>query len=213
MPGIIDLFVPKEKKFFVMLKDLSARTLTGAKLFSKFVKEYSLQSQQEKTIAIEELKKIEHECDLITHTIVIELNRAFLTPIDREDLHELSTLLDDIMDIIYMVCSRMAVYNMKKMPKYVLQLALAAYECVEQIDIMIAKLGLKTKISNQIAKVHELEKKADFLLTEAFANLFNSNIATVEIIKLKDTYEMLESICDKSEDIADVVENIVIKYA
>ncbi len=213
MAGILDLFVPKEKKFFDMLKDLSAKTHEGTKLFLKFIHDYEKLSPSEMTAMVDELKRTELSCDDVTHNVAIELNKTFLTPIDREDIHRLSTLIDDVMDITYNVSHKLLLYDIKTIPKYMPELAATAADCSEEINKLISNIGERNNVGPHLKKVHELEKKADSLRNEAFAYLFRDSLSAIEVVKLKDLYEWLEAICDKCEDIADVVEGIVIKYA
>ena len=213
MPGILDLFVPREKKFFELLKDLSGRTHDGAKLFLAFVSDYDQLKVVKKRAVVEELKNVELDCDAITHNIAIELNKTFLTPIDREDIHRLSTLLDDVMDIIYNMGHKLVLYNMNKLPKFMLELTKVAFECSGEVDLLISRLDEMRKTDAYIKRIHELEKQADALRNESLAYLFNDSLSAIDIIKFKDIYEQLETICDKAEDIADVVEGIVIKYS
>ncbi len=213
MAGIIEFFIPKEKKFFDMLKTLSGHTKEGASLFLRLVEQYDKLPPEKRAEIISELEHIEHYCDELTHRISIELNRTFITPIDREDIHRLSTLTDDLMDIILNISHKLKVYNIKKIPKYMPELARISGQCTDEIDILMSKLGTKEKVGMNILRIHRLEKKADDLLMEALAYLFNDSIKAIDTVKLKDIYELLEAISDVSEDIADMIENIVIKYA
>lgn len=213
MAGILDLFVPRERKFFDMLKDLSEKTHQGAELFLSFVTDYGSLDSAKRQVVVDELKGIEHECDAITHKIAIELNKTFLTPIDREDIHKLSTLIDDIMDIIYNIGHKLVLYKMQKLPKYVLELTNTVLECAVEVNFLVSKLSERHKVEPHLRKIHELEKRADSLRDEALAFLFSNSMPAVDIIKFKDIYEWLETVCDKAEDIADVVEGIAIKYA
>lgn len=213
MPGILDLFVPKQKKFFSMLKDLSGKTYDGVKAFHGFMGDYEKLSEEKRKAAIDGLKGIEHECDGMTHSIAIELNKTFLTPIDREDIHRLSTIIDDIMDIAYNMSHKFVVYKMQKLPKYMPELAGIMLESVAEVDQLVSTLGERRKADTHIEKIHELERKADALRNDALAYLFSGSFSAIEIIKLRDIYEWMENICDLAEDVADVVEGIVIKYA
>lgn len=213
MPGILDLFIPREKKFFEMLESLSEKTHSGARVFLRFISGYDKLGAAKRQAVVDELKGIERDCDSVTHGIAIELNKTFLTPIDREDIHRLSTLTDDVMDMFYSVSYKLILYNIRRAPKFVPELSKLAYECTEEIDSIISKLGKHEKVEPHIKRIHELEEEADSLKNRALAYLFNDSLGGAEIIKLKDLYEWLEGITDKCEDIADVVEGIVIKYA
>lgn len=213
MRGILDFFVPREKKFFDMLRALSGKTSEGARLFIAFIVGYGELSSARRKASVEALKQIEAECDELTHGIAIELNRTFLTPIDREDIHRLSTLIDDIMDILYNISHKLVLYDLKKLPRYVPELARVSLECTEEVNFLVLKLDERKMADQHLKRIHELEKQADSIRNEAFAYLFKDSLAAVDIIKFKDIYEWLETACDKAEDVADVIEGIVIKYA
>lgn len=213
MPGILDLFIPKDRKFFDMLKDLSTKTHSGVKLFLQFINDYSSLSPAKRVAAIAKLHLIEHDCDEIAHGIATELNKTFLTPIDREDIHKLSTLVDDAMDIIYNIGHKMLLYDVKKIPKFMPEMTRTALACAEEVNNLIANLGSRDQISPHLKRIHEFEKEADSLKNHALAYLFKNSHSAIDVVKLRDLYEWLETVCDKAEDIADVVEGIVIKYA
>ncbi|MEK6837065.1 MAG: DUF47 family protein [Nanoarchaeota archaeon] len=213
MAGILDLFVPREGRFFDMLKELSAKSYSGARIFLQFINDYGSLSYAKRVAAINELHRIEHDCDEITHGIVVELNKTFLTPIDREDIHRLSTLVDDVMDIIYNIGHKMLLYDVKKIPKFMLEMTRTALACAEEVDDLIANLGSRDQINPHLKRIHELEKEADSLRNQALAYLFKNSHSAINVVKFKDLYEWLETVCDKAEDIADVVEGIAIKYA
>ncbi len=213
MPGIIEFFVPSEKKFFDMLMSLSRHTKQGASLFLQLIQEYDDIAPRKRAEMVSELENIEHYCDELTHKIAIELNRTFITPIDREDIHRLATLTDDLMDIILNISHKLKIYNFKKIPKYMPELARISSQCADEIDILMSKLKTKEKVGLNLLKVHSLEKKADEMLMEALAYLFKEPVKPADALKLKDIYELLEAISDVSEDIADLIESIVIKNA
>ena len=213
MPGILDLFVPRDRRFFDKLKELSVKTHAGAKLFVSFINDYGHLTLAKRTETVNQLHQIEHDCDDITHSIAVELNKTFLTPIDREDIHKLSTLVDDVMDIIYNIGHKLLLYDIKKIPKYVPELANTAFECAKEVDKLIANLDRRELVGPHLKRIHELEADADSLRNQAFAYLFKDSHDAIDIVKFKDLYEWLESISDKAEDIADVVEGIAIKYA
>ncbi len=213
MSGILDLFIPREKKFFRIFEESSAKTYHGAKIFLQLINDYDKLSRAKRLAVVAELKQIEEACDELTHKVAIELNKTFITPLDREDIHKLSTLIDDIMDILYNASHKLILYNLKRIPRYMPELARVVFECSGEVESLIRKLGKKEAVSAHLRRIHQLEKESDSLRDEALAYLFTNSFSAIDVIKLKDLYEWLETICDKGEDIADVVEGIVIKYA
>jgi len=212
MTGVLDLFLPRERKFFDMFDELAANIVKGSNDFLKFVREYDNLTKKQKQKFLEEIKEIEHDCDKLAYGLAIELNKTFITPFDREDLHKFSTLLDDIMDVIYNTSEKLVLYNIRKLPKYVIELTETAHESVLEIRPLLYSLRTKHKIMPHLKKIHDLEEKADSLRNTALGYMFSDSMEPVDIIKFKDIYEMLELVTDMVEDVADLVENIVIKH-
>lgn len=214
--GVLEWFIPRETKFFVMLKNQSENLLLGAKEFDKFVKNYPHLSLVKKEAYVKSVMDIEHAGDLMIHSIVDALNKTFITPIDREDIYRLTTLLDDVLDFINAATIRIQIFRIKKLDKYTLEMVGIITEVVNEIDALIKQLGSKHAKHNEMKgyfiKINKLENEADIIYRNAIADLFKSGHNAVEIIKLKEIYEILETVTDKAEDVANVVEGIVVKH-
>ncbi len=212
MTGVLDLFLPREHRFFDMFQELFESISFGSDRFVMFIKNYGKLSRRQKEDFVKLIKSVEKKCDRLTHRLSTELNSTFITPFDREDMHKLATLMDDIMDLMFNVSDKMVLYNIRKLPPYISELSTIGRECIKEIGLLLYALRSKHKIGSSLQKVHELEVAADSLRNTAFAHLFSNRIKPVDIIKFKDLCESLEMITDKCEDVADVVENIVIKH-
>ena len=157
---------------------------------------------------------IETEADKLVRDIFSELNRTFITPLDREDMQRVASKIDDTIDHIDGISARLQSYKITTAPPYALDMANELVNATKEVELMTSKLRNIKNPSSMIEhcrKTSEIEHKVDDLYSTAITKLFESNDA-IEIIKLKDIYEKLESASDRCVDVADVVEDIVLKY-
>ena len=157
---------------------------------------------------------IETEADKLVRDIFSELNRTFITPLDREDMQRVASKIDDTIDHIDGISARLQSYKITTAPPYALDMANELVKATKEVELMTAKLRNIKNPSSMIEhcrKTSEIEHKVDDLYSAAITKLFESNDA-IEIIKLKDIYEKMESASDRCVDVADVVEDIVLKY-
>ena len=157
---------------------------------------------------------IETEADKLVRDIFSELNRTFITPLDREDMQRVASKIDDTIDHIDGISARLQSYKITTAPPYELDMANELVKATKEVELMTAKLRNIKNPSSMIEhcrKTSEIEHKVDDLYSAAITKLFESN-DPIEIIKLKDIYEKLESASDRCVDVADVVEDIVLKY-
>ena len=183
----------------------------------------SVQISEELVIMLTDLKNtechkkihtIETEADQLVRDIFSELNRTFITPLDREDMQRVASKLDDTIDHIDGISARLHSYKITTAPPYAMDMAKELVNATKEVELMTAKLRNIKNPSSMIEhcrKTSEIEHKVDDLYSAAMTKLFESNDA-IEIIKLKDIYEKLESASDRCVDVADVVEDIVLKY-
>lgn len=206
----ISWLIPQEKHFFDMIEEQSKNVLKGVNELIGMLESYEDLDEKRKKI-----KEIEHEGDRMVHTIFSELNKTFITPIDREDISALVSSLDDILDFVEAVADKMVLYKIEKPPAYMLEFARTLQSATQNVNCGISCLrNLKEakKIKNYCTEVNTQENKGDDLLRTATAELFNKK-NTVEIIKLKELYDSMESAIDRCEDVADVIGDILVKYA
>lgn len=202
--------IPTDEKFFEMFE-------RSAELFQKgtlLLKEMALDNSKLKENAAK-LERLEHEADSITHEVLVRLDKCFITPIDREDIHRLAQILDDCMDTMEAAVDHMVLYRIETLPPAVVELA----TCLEALAAQIVKLmpllkGLKwDAIKPYCIEINRLENEADRVTRKALGDLFDGSRDTLDVIKWRDIYEMLEASSDKCEDVAGVVEGIVLKHA
>jgi predicted phosphate transport protein (TIGR00153 family) len=192
-----------------ILNDLACKAEESARLlvdlFTNFDKVTAINSQ---------IEKIEKEADILTHSIFEELNKTFITPLDREDISRIASKTDDIIDYIEGISGRLIGFKIKSTPPYMLEIAKEIHNSTKEINFMITKLN-KVKADKSIIEhcrtVNEQEHRVDAIYRTAIGELFETT-DVVNIIKMKDTYEALEHASDRCLDVADSIEDIVLKY-
>lgn len=165
---------------------------------------------------IKQLEDLEHEGDRITHETMERLNKTFITPIDREDIHTLIVRLDDILDLFYAAASRYLIYKVGQLPLSVHGMARLVLDTVREMEQAIVRLRESKNPNALLAKcieVNRLENVADDALRKALGDLFEQCANPIELIKIKEILENLEAATDACEDVADVIEGIVLKHA
>ncbi len=162
-----------------------------------------------------EVHELEEEGDLLTHDIIKKLNRSFVSPIDREDIHALASTLDDILDFIWGTAERLAVFKMKEPRKEAVVMSKELLATVELVHKAIKNLKEKNyaRMQEHCIEINKLENKVDRYFRDALGSLFDEVTDPVLVIKWKEIYEHLENATDKCEDVADILESIAIKNA
>ncbi|HVA65891.1 MAG TPA: DUF47 family protein [Elusimicrobiota bacterium] len=203
--------VPKEEKFFDLFNNQASHNLEAAKIFLDLARNWSADSP-----AFARLQDIEHEADITTHEIYDRLNRTFVTPFDREDIHELGSEMDDIVDLIQSIASRMQLYRVDHSTEDMKNLAETLLHSVESVKKAVAELQHADKsrrILDYCIEINRLENAGDRALEAALARLFQGKPDPLEVIKWKEIYEGIEAAIDKCENVANVIESILVKQA
>lgn len=211
--SIIQLFVPKDKKFFPLFEQASSNLVATSKVLYEAVTSSSPEKRKE---FIREIEHLEHKGDEIAHQIFHELGSTFITPFDREDIHELTSVMDDVLDFIHGSAKRIELYKIQVIPSSVIKLAELILRSSEELHIAICELrNLKniSKIKEACVKVNSIENHADDIFNNAIARLFEEETSAIEIIKMKEVLAALETATDKCEDAANVLESIIVKNA
>lgn len=201
---------PKTHDFFSYFEKSANNTVHGAKLLCKMIA-----NKEERVESSKELKDIEHAGDKITHEVIDLLRQTFLTPFDRSDMYMLIVKLDDILDIVNFIGNRMTRYNIEEMPKEVPLLANAVLKSAEELSKAMGGLrNLKNsqKVLDHCIEINRLENEADEFVNTAIEELFSNNWDPIQIIKLKEIVENLEAAADKCEDVANIIEGIILKH-
>ena len=212
MANLVNWLLPKEKKFFLMLKDQASNVVDGASEFKNLIDNYNSLSDVKRKELVKKIKEIESKGDNIVHNIIGSLDKAFITPIDKEDIHRLSMLLDDAIDFIYATSIRLTIFKINRIDDHIRKLADIILETVKKIELGVIGVSKLKSMNRFYIDIHTLENKADDIYHEALGDLFNKK-DPIEIIKYREIYEYLENITDRCEDIANVIESIVVKHA
>ncbi len=203
--------IPQEGKFFDLFEAQARHNVEAAKVFKQLLQKWSLDSE-----LFHRLQDIEHEADITTHEIYDRLNRTFITPFDREDIHALGSELDDIVDLVQSVASRMQLYHVDHTNEEVLLLASIVVDATENMAKAIGELKKKEssrRIQDYCIEINRLENAGDRALERALSKLFEGKPDPLEVIKWKEIYEGIEAAIDKCEDVADTIESILVKQA
>jgi uncharacterized protein len=201
--------IPREEKFFDLFDQMAKALQDGAALFTNLCMNWDPNSP-----AIQKLRDLEHECDITTHEIMDKLNRTFVTPIDREDIHELAKELDDVIDIIQAISERMLLFRIDRVREDLIELAKILEEAIANVTkaiTSIRELNRPRRILDYCIEINRLENRADRTFEQAIAKLFNNDNEPIDIIKWKEIYDATESATDKCEDLANTIEGIVVK--
>jgi uncharacterized protein len=202
-------FFPKDHKFFDLFRRDAANLRLGVQALRDLVDRY--EDVETKYLMI---KEIEHQGDIITHEIFTKLRETFITPLEREDIHDLASGLDDVLDCIEGVASRMCYFKVKQPTPEVLRLVEIISQAVEQIFEAIDHLETLGHCHAFCERINILEYEADVVCREAIADLFEKTEKVEDIkdlIKLKEIYSRLETAADRCEDVANVIEGIIVK--
>lgn len=198
--------LPQETKFFDLFEAQAAKVHEAARALEDLARNY--EHVQEKA---RHIKVLESQSDHITHDIIDKLNRTFITPFDREDIHALASALDDVLDNIEGVASRLALFEIPSVTPEVVQLTSIIEQACIAMQQAVAHMRDFTKINEYLIQINHLENEADIISRNATAALFRNAADFRELIKWKEIYGRLEATTDDCEDVANILEGIVVK--
>lgn len=209
--GIRGIIIPQDKKFF---ESFSAQAnnilLASQKLFAAF---YTCDASIEDARRV--IKDIEHDNDQIVHSIYERLNKSFITPIDSNDILQLSSDYDTIIDYIYATINKFYLYKIEKPDEYMKQFSDVVLKCAKEIVKLTSSIGNSSRgkdAAGSAEEIDRLENEADDIQDNAVAALFDRKVDPIDVIKLKEIYEFLEEISDKYEDVALLIRDIALRY-
>ena len=200
--------IPREERFFDLFVEDAANVLDGARQLEAMLRTYDSVEKSAKKI-----RETEHRGDEISHDIGRRLESTFVTPFDREEIHALISGLDDILDLIEEVADTFLLYRIESPTKTSIKQAALVVQCCETLHQALTNLRSFKGLDTFIAEVHRLENDGDRLSRSAIAGLFDDGTKTIDVLKWKDVYALLEHTIDKCEDVADLIERIVVKHA
>jgi predicted phosphate transport protein (TIGR00153 family) len=200
--------VPRESKFFDLLSASARNLLEGAEALKDLVYNYSDVESKAKNI-----KQIEHQGDTLIHEIIAKLNKTFITPIDREDIHILASELDDVLDAIEGISSRLLYFRIKSPTPECIRLVDIVYQAVTQIEKAISNLDHFDNLPQFCIEINRLENRADQISQEMIGQLLDQEPDWRVAIKWKEIYGRLETAADHCQNIANAIEAVVVKSA
>ena len=205
------MFFTKSKAFYDQIDCVAQNVLAGAKALEDFISNSPTSEKK-----LRELEDIEHTGDRHTHDAIELLNKTFITPLDREDIHELISSMDDVLDYIYGSADRMILYKIPYVSEDLKVLSRVLVRTVEQVceaAICLKDMKNSQMILSKCVEISRLENEADEAHRFAVANLFANEKDPIQIIKLKEILDQMEIATDRCEDVANVIEGIVLKNA
>ncbi len=210
---LIQKLLPTDERFYLLFEESTKNLLNAAENLTKLPRTKTLQEKEKLAVQIH---AFEHIGDDFTHKIYSELNSTFVTPFDREDIHELASSIDDVLDEIDGSIGRIVLYKIKTVPSSVIKLIDVLHLSIEELHRgvhLLRNIHKTDELQKILQKVNEYENEADAVFEKAVADLFEHEKSPVQIIKLKEVLVGLETATDKCEDAANVLEGILIKHA
>ena len=200
--------LPKDEKYFERFTELAIRIQEAAKIVARF-----FEGEAPVGAVADQVKRLEHECDEISHEILRGIDRTFITPIDREDIHQLAVRLDDVIDLIDGTVRRLSLFKIsaptplsRALSKLVVQ---TTGELVEAVGLLRKQKG----VMQHCIRIKQLENEADVVYHDAIASLFAEELPAIEVIKWKDVYDTMERTVDSCVVVAHVLESVVLKHS
>jgi len=209
--------LPREGNFFELFNQHADRIVEAARAFSQLVANYNdshLREQYNRDV-----DNAERAADRVTHEVNKLIHKTFITPIDRDQIHTLINTMDDVADLIQDSAETMALYDVRHMTEEITRLTDLSVRCCDRVKEAVAMLGTLSQAASVEAalksceEIDKIESDADRVMRSAMSKLFREEPDVREVIKLKAIYELLETITDKCEDVANVIEGIVIEHS
>ena len=204
--GLTQMLAPSGREYFTLFEEAGANVLRAAELLDLMLATYPDRRELAADILV-----CEQDGDRITHDLIHHLHHTFVTPIDRDDIHRLAGALDDIVDYTEEVADYLGLYRTQRSTPHAQQLARILLDACRQIADALPLLRGFRDISRQMIEVNRLENDGDRVTREAIAALFDNELDPMVVIRWKDLYERLEAAIDATEDVANIMEGIVIK--
>lgn len=206
MPGLLSRVLPREETFFQRFNELATNVDTGAKALVQMLENYT-----QPAIDADKIKDLEHKGDTLTHELMRRLSQTFITPLDREDIHQLSSTIDDVLDLIDAASSRLVMYRLEQVRPGVADLARILHQATGEVVAAVRVLEKHHHVLEHCIEINRLENEGDRHCRTLISRLFEEEKDPVQLMKWKEIIEVLETAIDKCEDVADVLETVVLK--
>lgn len=200
--------IPREEKFYDDFKAMADQLRAGARLLEEMVAIDPPANDKE-----HEIKEVEHKCDFLTHEIIQRLNKTFVTPIDREDIHSLARTLDDVMDAIDNAAALIPLYRIEHIRSGARELARVISAQTDEIRRAVEALEKRNGgVLERAVEINRLENEADRIHMKAVRQLFDEERDALMVMKWKEILDLLEDATDRCEDVANLLENVIVKH-
>jgi uncharacterized protein Yka (UPF0111/DUF47 family) len=200
--------LPRDDRYFERFTDLAVRIREAAHTLDRF-----FQGQAPVSTTAAEVKRLEHECDEISHEILRTIDQTFITPIDREDIHQLAVRLDDVMDLIDGTVRRLALFQIEKPTILSAKLSQLIVRTSTELVEAVSHLRKQKGVMEHCIQIKKLENEGDVAYGESIASLFRGEPNAIELIKWKEIYDTMERCLDSSVAVAHVLESVVLKHS
>jgi len=200
--------IPREEKFYDDFKMMADQLRQGARLL-----ESMLAVDPPIADKAHEIKEVEHQCDFLTHEIIQRLNKTFVTPIDREDIHELAKSLDDVMDAIDSAAALIPLYRIDKVRPGARELTRVIVQQTDELRTAVEAMEKRKGVLERCIEINRLENEADRIHKAAVGQLFDEEKDPIAVMKWKEILDVLEEATDACEDVANLLENVVVKHS
>ena len=198
--------IPRDEQFFPMFGELAQKLSISADLLAKLFAEPDRLQE-----LVQKIKDVEHEADVLTHDIIVRIDKSFVTPIDREDIHLLASRLDDVIDLVDGVARRAQMFRVREVRPHAAQLADVLRRGAETIAASVQNLKKPALIMQRTGELKKLEEEGDAIYHDAVGKLFDDGAEAIEVIKWKELFDKLEDAVDLCDDVWNVLESIALK--
>ncbi len=200
--------VPKERQFFVLFREDAANLMEALQALDAL-----LNSEGDFSLGAKKLRDLEHRGDEITHHIIRELNATFVTPFDREDIFALASTVDDVLDLVEEAADTIVIDRIERITPEAQEMGRILLDIGKELIAAFDNLDSRKNLQQHWVKVHDLENQGDTVIRRAIGALFENSTDPIYVIKWKDVYALLEKTIDRTEDVANILENVTIKNA
>jgi predicted phosphate transport protein (TIGR00153 family) len=201
-------FLPKEEQYFSFFSQMTSYIYDASRALVEMLND----NNGSYTEHLKRIKTIEHQCDDLTHSISTKLNKSFITPFDREDIYLLSGALDDVVDLIDDAARAMVMYDVHESTAHARRFADVIQQMAVELHEIVSMLAKPSGISPRLVELHRLENEGDEIYHAAIAELFRNATDPLDVIRWKDIYEKLEAAVDRCENVANIIESVIIKH-
>jgi uncharacterized protein len=205
--GLLNL-LPREEQYFDLFLQMTVYISDAARELKEMLadKEHNYQEYSHR------IKGLEHACDELTHNVATRLNKSFITPFDREDIYTMSSALDDIVDLIDDAARAVIIFDVHETTDYARQFADVIVRMAEELHEIVSILRKPKNITQRLVEIHRLENEGDDIYHAAIAELFHEEHDPLTVLKWKEIYEKLEAAVDRCENVANIIESVIIKH-